>query len=603
MQYLKIFLLSILFIGLKNTASAQDEQLARQYLENGEYEKATVLYEQLYKKFPFQDYYFRQYITGLIETKNYQVAENELKKQLKLRPENLQLYIAFSDLLVKQDKNDEAQKMYKKAIEKISASDPNQALLLKDAFMQRFLPKWALLALERGNEAAKEKNYFAFYEAEVLRALNDRPKMIGRYLDALDRSESIEQSLEATFQRYFSEEDYTELVTQLYARIQTNTESIAPIELLIWVLGQRKDFRAALRQVKALDRRMGENGTRVMNFARTTEAENDFDTAIDAYRYLNEKGETTPYFVEGQKGVLRCLRDKLTKGLSYTKDDIASLDTDYAAFMNRYGWTVQNAEIVRDWAKLDVFYKNDLAKGVLLLDSLLKLPRLNPKTAGEAKLELGDYYLMQGEPWEATLLYSQVDKSFKEDDLGEMGRYKNAKLAYYNGDFEWAQTQLKVLKASTSELISNDAIDLSVFIMDNLNLDTSAVAMKLYSTAELLTFQNRFDEAFEKLDSLQAQFPKHSLDDDILYAKAQVFKRQHNYTEAAKYLQRIITNYPEEIRGDNATFELAELSEMHLNDKAAAQKLYEKIIVDYSSSTFVIEARKRFRALRGDKVN
>lgn len=581
---------------------AQDEQLARQYLDNGEYEKATVLYEQLYKKFPYQDYYFSQYVAALLAAKNYALAETELKKQLKAKPDNLPLYITYADLLTKQSKPDEAEKIYKKAIEKINA-DPNQALVLKDAFLLRFLPKWALLALQRGNEVAKDKDYFAYYEGEVWRAIGDRPKMVARYLDALDRTESIEQSLESTFQRYFSEEDYTELVAQLYTRIQANAEKIAPVELLIWVLEQRKDFRAAFRQVKALDRRLGENGTRVIDFARLTEAENDYDTAIDAYRYLNEKGESTPYFVDGQKGVLRCQRDKLTKGLAVAKSDIAALDADYAAFITRYGWTAQNAELVRDWAKLNVFYRNDLEKGVSLLDSLLKLPRLPPKMAGETKIELGDYYLMLGEPWEATLLYSQVDKAFKEDDLGEMGRYKNAKLAYYNGDFEWAQTQLKVLKASTSELISNDAIDLSVFIMDNLNLDTSATAMKLYATAELLTFQNRFEEAFAKLDSLQAQFPKHSLDDDILYAKAQIYKKQHNYPEAAKNLQRIIANYPEEIRGDNATFELAELNETFLNDKATAQKLYEKIITDYASSTFIVESRKRFRALRGDKMN
>ena len=385
----KIALLTFCLLAAIGLLHAQDEQLARQYLDNGEYEKATLLYDQLYKKFPYQDYYFSQYVSALMAAKNYAVAETELKKQLKAKPDNLPLYITYADLLTKQSKPDEAEKIYKKAIEKISV-DPNQALVLKDAFLLRFLPKWALLALQRGNEVAKDKDYFAYYEGEVWRAIGDRPKMVTRYLDALDRTESIEQSLESTFQRYFSEEDYTELVAQLYTRIQANAEKIAPVELLVWVLEQRKDFRAAFRQVKALDRRLGENGTRVMEFARLTEAENDYDTAIEAYRYLNEKGETTPFFVDGQKGVLRCQRDKLTKGLAVAKSDIAALDTDYAAFMTRYGWTVQNAELVRDWAKLDVFYKNDLEKGVSLLDSLLKLPRLPPKMAGETKIELGD---------------------------------------------------------------------------------------------------------------------------------------------------------------------------------------------------------------------
>jgi TolA-binding protein len=136
--------------------------------------------------------------------------------------------------------------------------------------------------------------------------------------------------------------------------------------------------------------------------------------------------------------------------------------------------------------------------------------------------------------------------------------------------------------------------------MDNLNLDTATTAMKLYATADLLAFQNRFDEAIVKLDSLPILFPKHVLEDDIWYAKAQILKKQRNYTEAAVYFQKIIDSYPEEIRADNATFELAELNELYLNNKEAAKKLYEKIITTYTSSTFVIEARKRFRALRGE---
>ena len=580
-------------------ASAQDEQLARQYLENGEHEKAATLYLQLDAKFPGQDYFFQQYITSLTQGKNFAQAEIDLKKRIKIQPQNLQWLVAYGDVLQKQDKTPDAEKQYKKAIAGLTA-DPNQILVLKDVFTQRFKPEWALQVLERGDVLLKDKNYFAYYEADILRGMNDK-KMVSRYLDALEHNETLEQALEQTFQRYFKDDEYTDLIAQLYTRIQAKPESNALSEILIWVLTQRRDFAGALRQVKALDRRLDENGSRVMTFALTTEHEDDFDAAIGAYQYLVEKGQNTPYFVEGQKGVLRCKRDRLTKGYKYTKPEIEELSANYAAFINQYGFNAINADMVREWAKLDVFFKNDLNQGIVLIDSLISLPRLQAKTAGEAKLELADYYLMDNQPWESTLLYSQVDKAFKEDDLGEMARYKNAKLSYYGGDFEWAQTQLKVLKASTSELISNDAIDLSVFIMDNLNLDTSATAMKMYATADLLAFQNRFDEAFLTLDSLAARYPKHSLEDDILYTKAQIYKKQFRYTEAAAALEKITTDFKDEIRADNALFELAELNETQFNNKEKAKQLYEKIITEHSGSTFIIEARKRFRLLRGDK--
>jgi tetratricopeptide (TPR) repeat protein len=588
--------LALLFSGV---LYAQDEQLARQYLENGEYEKAASLYEQLYKKFPQQEYFLTQYASALIANKDFAKAETEIKKQLKSRPDNLTLQLTLGDIYTKQEKAEDAKKQYQKAISSLKP-DPNQVLMLKDAFMTRYQTEYALQTLERGNALLKEKNHFAFYEGDVLRSLNEPTKMVTRYLDAMEFNEGILPSLEATFQRYFKDEDYKELVAQLYTRLQAQPDKIPFTELLISVLQQRKEFKAALKQVRALDRRLEESGTRVFTFARNIENENDYDTAIDAYTYVKEQGNTSPFFVEANKGMLRCRREKIVRGFNYTKAEVNTLANEYGIFLQQNGWNVNNSEMIREWAKLEVFYNNNLDKGVVLMDSLLKMPRLPNKIAGESKLELGDYYLMQSEPWEATLLYSQVDKAFKEDDLGEMGRYKNAKLSYYSGDFEWAQSQLKVLKASTSELISNDAIDLSVFIMDNLNLDTAATAMKMYATADLLAFQNRFDEAFLKLDSMPILFPKHALEDDIWYAKAQIYKKQRNYTEAAVNFQKIMDTYPEEIRADNATFELAELNELHLNNKDAALKLYEKIITTYTSSTFIIEARKRFRALRGE---
>jgi predicted Zn-dependent protease len=205
--------------------------------------------------------------------------------------------------------------------------------------------------------------------------------------------------------------------------------------------------------------------------------------------------------------------------------------------------------------------------------------------------------------WESTLIYSQVDKDEKDSPLGEEARFRNAKLAYYRGDFEWAQTQLEALKASTSELISNDAIELSVFIIDNLGMDTIETPMQMYARAELLMYQNKDDDALHTLDTIGWLFPGHALLDDIEYTKARVFVKRKEFDHAVPLLEDILKNYKDDLKGDDATFLLAEINEKYLNNKDKAKELYEKIITDYNSSLLVIEARKRFRLLRGDKVS
>jgi predicted Zn-dependent protease len=231
------------------------------------------------------------------------------------------------------------------------------------------------------------------------------------------------------------------------------------------------------------------------------------------------------------------------------------------------------------------------------------MPGVNPQLKNQTKLSLGDFYLIDGDVWESTLLYSQVDKDEKDSPLGEEARFRNAKLAYYRGDFEWAQTQLQALKSSTSELISNDAINLSVFIIDNLGLDTSEDAMMMFAKAELLLFQNKEVQATRLLDTITYLFPGHALYDDIEYTKAQIFVKRKEFERAIPLLEDIIKNYKTDLKGDDATFLLAQINEQHLSNKEKAKELYKTIITDYNSSLLVIEARKRFRTLRGDNLS
>jgi tetratricopeptide (TPR) repeat protein len=221
----------------------------------------------------------------------------------------------------------------------------------------------------------------------------------------------------------------------------------------------------------------------------------------------------------------------------------------------------------------------------------------------QCKLDLGDYYIITGNVWDATLIYLQVDKDNKDEPLGEEARFRNAKLSFYKSEFEWAQAQLDIIKSSTSELVANDAIALSVFITDNTGLDTSTEAMSIYARADLLMFRNRFDEALQTLDSLEARFPDHSLIDDVLYEKALIHLRKNNIAQALIYFQDLNKKYSTDLLADDALFDLADLYENSIHDKEKAMELYKQIITEHSGSLYVIEARKRYRALRGDALS
>ncbi len=595
-------LILLLICALPLAVQAQDARLAQQYYRNGEYEKAAVLYEQLFQSNENNDFYLDRYVECLLSLEDYNGAEKVIKRQLRREPDNVKLFVTYGKLYERQFKDDEAQKQYRKAIDNLPR-DRFAVIKLANAFSSLTKYDLAIETYEKGAQLLKDDQIFAYYLADLYRRKGDSEKMIKYYLNSLEANPSRLENLQTIFQRYLSEEDFFELQKQLYTRIQESDDAAYYPELLAWVFIQRKDYKSAFRQVRALDRRFRENGGRVYQLAQIAANDKDYDAAIEAYDYIVEsKGANSTFYIDAKRESLQARRDKIVEGYDYTQQDLLELEKQYENFLQEFGRSKITASIVLELAKLQALHLNQLDNAISLLQEILEFPNVDPGLEAVAKLNLGDYYLMNGEVWEATLLYSQVDKAFKEDMLGHEARYRNAKLSYYSGDFQWAQAQFDVLKASTSKLIANDALDLSVFIMDNLGLDSTVAALNLYAEADLLVFQNQFDEAFLKLDTLLYEYPEHALEDDVLYLKAKIYQKQREFEQAAEALKRIIDKHPEEIRADNAIFQLGELYELHLGDIEKAKTLYETLFIDYSGSTYAVEARKRYRRLRGDDV-
>jgi tetratricopeptide (TPR) repeat protein len=597
-------ILAILLLSMPLILRGQvDPKLADYYFQNGELEKAASIYEKMYQQ-NAGDFYFERYIACLMDLSRFEECEKVLQKQIKKEPNKVIHYVHTGKLYDKQGQEAKAAEQYKKAIEKLPA-DRFIVDNLASNFNSMARYDLSLLAYERGSTLLKNKNMFAFNLAELYHRKEDTPKMVEMYLNAVNDNPAYLPSVEAMLLRYAtSDSEQMELQTQLYARIQDDPKATIFPELLSWLFLQKKDYKNAFRQLKSVDRLNEEDGNRVFNLALIADNDHDYDAAIDGYDYIiTDKGKSSPFFIEAKRNLLSCKRKKLTEGYSFTKEELHLVEREYESFLDEVGRNNRTGSIVLELAELEAFYLQDLEKATKLLENLIEFPMLDSKTNAQAKLALGDFYLIKGERWEATLLYSQVDKAFKDDVMGHDARFKNAKLSYYFGDFDWAKAQFNVLKSSTSKLISNDAIDMDVFIMENTGLDSTTTAMAAYAQAELLVFQNKYAEAFVKLDSIRKEFPEHSLEDDIFYLKAQMYKKLRVLDKAVECYEKIVANYKEDIRADNALFEMAALYEGPLKDKEKAKGLYEKLFTEFTGSSLAVEARKRFRILRGDKLS
>jgi tetratricopeptide (TPR) repeat protein len=600
---MKNFLIFLFLLGFNVSLVGQDSRLAHQYFQSGEYEKAAVILKKLFEKNQNSDYYFQKYIESLIAMEDYERAESEVKKEIKKHPGYMQLYVTYGNLLERQFKEEEADKQYDLAIQNLPP-DVNIINKLGNSFLRLSRYDQAIEVYDKGSELLQNDRIFAYSTAELYRQKGDVNKMIKYYILASNMDIKQLDRFKTYFQRNLTtQEDKEELRKQLYEKIQEEPDNVVYPELLEWVYIEKAEYKNALRQARAMDRKYQEDGRRVKTIGDISYNAKDYDTAIKAYEYVTKnKSINSDLFIESKRQELKSKRKRITQDYNYTTSDLDTLQREYELFVDEFGINSRTEYLVKEYADFLALYMNDLNGAIDVLKELVNLQSVGRIVRANSKISLADYYLMQGDIWEATLLYSQVEKNFKEEYLGEVARFKNAKLFYYAGNFEWAQEQFSILKAATTRLISNDAIDMSIFIMDNMGLDTTDAPLKMFSEAELLTVQNRYDEAFQKLDSIILVYPEHGLEDDVKYQKAQLNLKLGNYDKALELYTDVYENYVEEIRADNSLFAAAEINEYYLQDVEKAKELYEKLFIDFSNSTYAVEARKRYRILRGDNV-
>ena len=416
--------------------------------------------------------------------------------------------------------------------------------------------------------------------------------------------EGNQDYVKATFQDNLKTElEIDMLEMALYSKVQRFPTEQYYVDILIWHLMQQKEFTKAFIQTRALDRRLKQDGQRVFELAQTALVNRDYKSAIQMYEYVMKEYPQGQFYTYARRNALFCKEEVVKTSFPVNINDIRSLIKDYQGLFSDLGRNVKTMEALRNTAQLYAFYLNEKDTAITVLETAIMIAGSDNTFRDRCKLDLGDIYVLKNEPWEATLLYSQVEKSQKEEYLGQEAKLKNAKLHYYNGEFDLSKEVLDILKKATTREIANDAMQLSLLIQDNIGLDTSEVAMKEYANVDLLLFQNRNSEAILVLDQIFEKYKSHSLADDILWLRANTNLKINQPQKALEDLELLRKNYNFDILADDALFLEAKIYEENFQQKDKAMELYREILQKFSGSIFGAEARKRFRNLRGDTIN
>lgn len=598
-----IFLISILNVTIAQTTT--DEQLAAQYFQNGEFEKAADLYESLLDKNP-NPFYYNNLIQSLINAKDYKKAEKIVKKRIRQNPNDIRLNVDLGFVYASSGDAKKAEKQYLESIESLTANQ-QQIYDLANAFMMRMLYDYATETYLKGRKVMNNPTQFTVELAMMYETRAKYQEMMEEYLNLLNSDGNYLTYIQARLQAVLNtdkESKKAEIIkSTLLKKTQKNPENGIYANLLMWYSVQLKDFELAFVQAKSIEKRFKDNGAKVFELAEICISNAEYLIGIEAYQYLINKGELNLYYLNSRVGLLNARYLKVTTSLVSNQKDISELEKEYIKVLNELGKDASTIILMKNLAHIYAFYSYKSNEAIALLNEAILIPNADKKIIAACKLELADINLFGGDVWEATLLYSQVEKSFKNEPTGFEAKLKNARLSYYIGEFEWAKAQLDVLKAATSKLIANDAMELSLLIGDNMDEDSTYTALNYFAKADLYEYRNQFDLAFATLDSTRLLGLSHPIFDDVLLKKAEIVIKQGKYKDADSLLQKLVDFYPDGLLADDALFLQAELNENQLNNRIKAMICYENLIFKYPASLYTVEARKKFRKLRGDQLN
>jgi len=597
MRGIKLFSILILTLSIQK-AWAQSPLLAKQLFQEEEFERASIIYEDLLKDQPNNPEYYENYLACLVYLDDYKNAKKLVRKYQK--SSNHPMFRADEIWVLSEESgNDRKIQKIKESFFKDCNGQPNCIVFGARRLSDHVLKEDALWILKDAESKLGNvyniANEIALLELQV----GERFKALERYIEMMVRSNVQYHQLKQIIDTYVTDSsDIVQLQGILLKQVQKNPNVSALSEWLKWTFVSLQDWQKAFVFTRSLDQRMKEDGYRMFDLGFLCKTNLDLEMALQCFEYVVKKGPTGYNFQIAKSQWFEIKYELLLKSDSINSPKFNEYTAVLDSFVLQEGpsnFTLQPAIILSE-----IYIRsNKINSGIEILELHANSPYLNKNIRAQSKVALADALITTGDVYTSELLLAQVEKEFKDDPIGQQAKFKRAELSFYRGDYEWANMQLDVLKGATTQLISNDAMELSLCITDNLGIDSNYAALEMYSQARLFFRQQWYDSAMIYARKLNLDFPGHALGDEVLMLRAQIEEAKNNFLEAADLYQALAETYPTDILADNALYKLAKIQQYKLNNSDKAQEYYKKLIENHTDSIFIGEARIEYRKLRG----
>ena len=575
--------------------SAQNEQLALQYFEDGEFEKALTLFEENLKNQPSNFFFFQKTLECYQQLKQYNKAEEIiLKRKEKYNPPMLIVELGYNFQL--QKKGDEAKKQYNLALLEVE-KEPNFAYQVANSFEKKVLLDWAIKTYEIAQKVNPNLN-FDYQTALLQGQLGNLDIMLEKLLDYGYKNPENTALVQNQLSRFLIDDTegiFAETIKKSLLLKTQKSQDVYWNQFLSWFFVQQKEYGKAFIQEKAVYKRNPESFYNIVSLARLAIDEKQNEDAATILTFVLENTQDLDLQMQAHHFLVSMEME------SATTDEFPAIQSKLQELLKKYGISPYSLNLQLLSAHFEAFYLKQPELGKKTLQNALKLP-LNLRDQSKVKMELADIMLYDEKFNQAILYYAQVEENLKNDVLAHEASLKLAKANFYKKDFDWTLQQVKNLKQSSSLLIANDAVELFLLIQDNSVEDSLRVALQAYAKADFELYQKKNETALQSFLTLLEKHKGESIEESTLFKVGKIYEEKKEYLKALSYYQNILDNHKEGIYIDEALFFSAEIYRKHLLDNEKAKPLYEKMVLEHPDSLYYTESRKQYRTLRGDST-
>ncbi len=589
MKRLLFFLLSVFSLF----ASAQNEQLAQNYFDRGEFEKALVNFEALLQSQPHNFNYFQRTVECYQQLQQFDKAEKLILERLEMYKQGSFLVeLGYNFQL--QKNTDKAKKYYEQAIEKIRKNH-NEVFQIAYAFDKKGLTDYALQSYELALSIEPKYN-FNYQMALLYGQKGDIDNMIEKFLTESYANPQSLVMIQNQLTRFMNEDASTSfndlLRKALLGRIQ-KTQDLFWNDFLSWLYVQQKEYSKAFIQQKAIYKRSPESFSNIVNLAQLAMNEGDQEAAQEILTFVLDNTKDLDLQIKAHTYLIE-LRIKKAQPADYP-----AIAQELDVRIKQFGVSPYSLSLLQLKAKFAAFQQKDTETAKFILKNALEMP-LKREEIAEVKMDLADILLLEEKFNQALIYFAQVENEGGNSPTGQEASLRVAKTSYYKADFKWAEHQLNVLKSASTQLIANDAMDLYLLISDNTVADSTQTALKKFARADYLLYQNKKAEALQAFQSILKEHKGQEIEPITLLRIGKLEEEQNNIPQAIASYRQIIDQHKECIYVDEATYFAAELYNK-TGDAEKAKPLYEDLILNHEDSIYYVDAQKKFRRLRGDK--